>query len=162
MTAMNNTQALLQALLACEIAGVGLDVGKDVDPQAIPDVFVLDSPLSDVVMLRIEHDPEEGGFAVSSIAMPPAKDLQRAALLALGLNHPASASDRFSLDLVESTITFKRRVATAGSDLADLALAIRTATEVGLAISRCEFPEILAEAAQPVSAFGNDPSVVRG
>lgn len=163
---MKENSALLNALLACEIAGVGLNPPEDLArTEALdgpPDSFVLESELSERVTLRIEFEAEHLEFRVKSSVTPPEGELTRAITLALSLNQPAADSDRFALDLESSTITFTRRLADAETELAELAFAVRTATEVGLALSEAQFPEILTETGGSGIEFASGEGVVRG
>ncbi len=140
---MDESSPLIQVLLACDIAGVGLDPSYATDADLPQRDFELESALSDSVTLQIAHDDDTDILTVSSIARLAPQDLQRGALLALSLNHPAPHSDRFSLDLASSSVMFARLLPAKQLDLADLAWTVRTATEVALALARVEFPEIL-------------------
>jgi hypothetical protein len=159
---LKNSSPLISVLLACEIAGVGLDTSEEPGLVEGGQDFALESELSERVILAIVFDPERLEFLVKTSATPAEEELLRAATLALSLNHPAAVSDRFSLDLESSAITFTRRLKSAEIDLAELAFAIRTATEVGLALADARFPEILTEDEPSESMDGAADGMVRG
>jgi hypothetical protein len=159
---LKNSSPLISVLLACEIAGVGLDTSEEPGLVEGGQDFALESELSERVMLAIVFDLERLEFLVKTSATPAEEELLRAATLALSLNHPGAVSDRFSLDLESSAITFTRRLKSAEIDLAELAFAIRTATEVGLALADARFPEILTEDEPSESMDGAADGMVRG
>lgn len=157
-----NTSPLINALLACDIAGVGLDLQEEQDLADGDQDFVLESEISGGVLLSVAFDAERLEFLVQSSSKPSEEDFSRATTLALSLNHPAADSDRFALNLESSAIIFTRRLRSADIELAELAWAVRTATEVGLALVDAQFPEILAEYEPSESMFGATDGMVRG
>lgn len=159
---MNNSSALVKTLLACEIAEVELDLNEELGLTQFPGDFVIEANLSERLTLSIEFDAESCEFLVKSSTKPSQDDLSLAITLALSLNHPAVDSDRFSLDLETSSIIFTRRLIESDMDLADLAFAVRTAIEVGIALSRAELPGILSELQMSGASLSDREGMVRG
>ena len=157
-----NTSPLISALLACDIAGVGLDLQEEQDLADGLQDFVLESEISGGVLLSVAFDAERREFLVESSSKPSEEDFSHATTLALSLNHPAADSDRFALNLESSAIIFTRRLESAEIELEELAWAIRTATEVGLSLAEAQFPEILTEDDPSESMFGATDGMVRG
>jgi hypothetical protein len=155
---------LVTALLACEIADVGFDPASfaaEGDPPQFG--FLLESELAPGLTLSIEHREAKPGFIIRSDSEVSAGRLDDAMRIALQLNHVAADTDLFSVDPVSSAIVFSRRLYADQVDLHELAFAVRTATEVGLSLARCEVPGILLNAAQDaVSEFTSDISILRG
>lgn len=161
MTMNEEHTPLIRALLACEIAGVAMDAGMVNDSELTHEDFSLQGELSEGVSLCIAHDADERSFTVGSAVTPSPADLHHIALLALSLNLPAPASDRFALDLESSSVMFARTLSEEGLELAELAVALRTAAEVGMSLQAGELPEILAENEQPAAEFGVDAGGTR-
>ena len=157
-----NPSPLINALLACEIAGVGLDLQDDQGPADGQQDFLLESKISDRVTLSVAFDAERLEFILQSSSKPSEDEFSRATTLALSLNHPAAESDRFALDLESSAITFTRRLRSSDIELAELAFAVRSATEVGLALAEAQFPEILTEGEPLESVIAAAEGIVRG
>jgi hypothetical protein len=161
---MTRETPLITALLACDIAGVGFDPNFGGSEAETPQAgFLIESELTPSVTLSIEHLDASAAFIVRSDAAVEAGRRPEAMRIALQLNHVAAETDLFSVNPLSSALIFTRRLPLEKLDLTDLALAVRTATEVGLSLSRCEIPGILFEAAQEaVSEFTSDISVIRG
>lgn len=155
---------LITALLACDIAGVGFDPnlgGSDAEPPQAG--FLIESELAPGLTLSIEHHEATAAFIIRSDAAVEAGRRPEAMRIALQLNHVAAGTDLFSVDPLSSAFIFRRRLPLEDLDLTDLALAVRTATEVGLSLARCEIPGILFEATQEaVSEFTSDINIMRG
>lgn len=159
---IENSSPLINALLACEIAGVGLGLQAEQGPTDAQQDFLLETTISDRVTLSVAFDAERLEFLVQSSSKPSEDEFSHATVLALSLNHPAAESDRFALDLEASAITFTRRLKSNDIELAEFAFAVHTATEVGLALAEARFPEILTEDKPSESVIGATEGIVRG
>ena len=155
---------LITALLACDIAGVGFDPnlgGSDAEPPQAG--FLIESELAPGLTLSIEHHEATAAFIIRSDAAVEAGRRPEAMRIALQLNHVAEDTDLFAVDPLSSALVFTRRLPVADLELSDLAMAIRTATEVALSLKRCEVPGILFAAAQDaISEFTSEISIMRG
>lgn len=152
---------LMQALLACDIVGIELDVGEQAVSAVPHEDFVLNSVLSDEVTISIVHEIQDGTFRVQSMARLTETDLPQGAVLALSLNHVARAEDRFSLDPETQSLVFTRTLAVDGLDLSELAFAVRCAVEVAVSLVNGELPEILLEDSPPAAPPPVEP-MIRG
>ncbi len=154
---------LIEALLACEIAGVGFDPasgGLDEEPEG---AFLVESELRPGLSLSIEYREEPASFVVRSDTAIEGESLFDVMRTALQLNHVAPETDLFSVDPSSSCIVFVRRLPAERLDLADLALAVRAAVEAGLSLACGEVPGILLP---PLERMSPDPSseigIIRG
>ena len=155
---------LVTAMLACEIADVGFDPASFDGADELPHGgFLLEGEPASGLKISIEHREADAAFIVRSDAEVNAGRLADVMRIALQLNHVAADTDLFSVDPSSSAIVFTRRLQAGAADLADLAFAVRTATEVGLSLARCEVPGILLDATEDAaSEFTSDISILRG
>lgn len=146
---MSVDSPLMQALLACDIASIELEIGDEALDEWPLEDFVLRSVLSEAVSLTIEHDSQEGVFRVRSAALLDELDRPQGAILALSLNHAGRDGDRFSMTPSDQALHFTRTLRVVGLDLEEFAFALYTAMDVALALLKLELPETLLEESAP-------------
>jgi hypothetical protein len=139
---------LASALLACEIAQIGIDPASLETDSVLPqESFLLEVELAANLSLSIEFLEQPAVFVIRSDGMAEANHLIEAMRIALQLNHVMDETDRLSVNPVSSALVFVRRLSAPELELSELAFAIRVAAEVGLSLVHGRVPAVLLEGA---------------